>query len=189
MAYSVNNTTIEKRLEDVEESVEKIQAELELMRSQAKMVISQTQLGFTNRLYGRAGLGLILPRRWSASQNSDSGLGLNLGVGQYFGKHNVGDIAFEWDLYPSLTVRYRFEFHPENPRFTIGPVIGYKIRIASSGPWDNFLSNSDLLKSSYLLFGGMFGFPLANALLTVELIYLYNDQTFLMANTGIHMFF
>lgn len=180
---------IEKRLTDIEEAIERIEAEMEVMRSQNKMVISQTHLSFLNRFYMKAGLSIILPRSRTFSQRTDTGLGAFLGVGQYFGRHSVGDIAFEWDIYPSLTARYRFELHTEVPKFTFAPLLGYKIRIASAGPWDHFIDSPDALKDSYAFFGVLLGFPLPNSMLTLEFCYLFNEQTFLVANTAIHLFF
>lgn len=182
-------SVVEKRLSDLEESIDRIEAELDVMRSQSKMVISQTQLSFLNRFYVKSGLGIILPRSRTFSQKTDTGLGAFFGIGQYFGRHSVGDIAFEWDIYPSLSVRYRFELHPETPKFTFGPLLGYKIRIASVGPWDNFIDSAESLKDSYAFFGAIIGFPMANSLLSLEFTYLFNDQTFLVMNVGIHLFF
>ncbi len=184
-----SNTAIEKRVGDLEESIDRIEAELDVVRSQSKMVINQTQLSFLNKFYLKSGLSIILPRSRTFSQRTDTGLGAFLGIGQYFGRHSVGDIAFEWDIYPSLSARYRFELHLENPKFTFGPLLGYKVRIANAGPWDNFIDSADSLKDSFAFFGVILGFPLSISLLTLEFNYLFNDQTFLVANAGIHMFF
>lgn len=179
----------EKRLSDIEEAVERIEAELEVIRSQNKMVINQTQLSFLNKFYLKAGLTIILPRSRTFSQRTDTGLGAFVGLGQYFGRHSVADLAFEWDIYPSLTARYRFELHPESPKLTFGPLLGYKVRIASAGPWDHFIDSTESLKDSYTFFGAILGFPISRAMLTLEFSYLFNEQTFLVANTAFHLFF
>lgn len=186
------SSSIDSRLSEVEEAIEHIQAELEVIQSQSRMVINQTQLSLLNRFYLKAGLTIILPRQRTFGLTGgqlDTGLGAFLGFGQYFGKHNVGDLAFEWDIYPSITVRYRFELHWDAPKLTFGPVMGYKIRIASSGPWDNFIDSAQSLKNSYTFLGVTFGFPITRSILSLEFLYLFNEQTFLVANTGFHLFF
>jgi hypothetical protein len=61
--------------------------------------------------------------------------------------------------------------------------------MASAGPFDNFLESVELLKNSYAFFGALAGFPLSRTLFTLEFLYLFNQQTFLVANTAVHVFF
>jgi hypothetical protein len=168
--------------------VEQIHSELEVMKAQNKMVIQKTYMGYLNETYAKMGLSLLLPRRRTFSFNTDTGLGLFIGMGQYFGRNHVADLSLDWDIYPSLTVRYRYEFHQASPAITYGPVIGYKIKAASMKPLDNFIEDADSLKTSFFLLGMIVGIPMNRALVTMEFLFLTNQQSFLVMNTGIHLF-
>lgn len=175
-------------MDKVEAAVDKINAEIDVIKTQSKMVVQKAYVGFLNETYAKVGLSLLLPRRRTFAFNTDTGLGLFIGMGQYFGRNHVADLSLDWDIYPSLTVRYRYEFHQAAPAITFGPVIGYKIKAASMKPLDNFIEDSDGLKSSFFLMGIMAGIPMNRALLTMEFLFLTNQQSFLVMNTGIHLF-
>ena len=179
---------IKERLGAIEERLEKIDAELEIIKSQSRMVIHRSSLGFLNQTYIKGGFALILPRARTIPFQTDTGLGVFAGIGQYFGRNHVLDLSLEWDLYPALSLRYRFEIHSNNPLLTFGPVIGYKIKAAGTNPFDNFLEKPQDVKNSFPFLGAIVGFPLNRSLLIIEIIYLFNSQQFIFANAGVHFF-
>lgn len=180
---------LKRRVEELEHVVEQLDANIDVLKEQQKLVIRRSTLWFRDETYAKAGGSLVVPRSRTFSFRTDTGLGAYVGMGQYFGRNHVADLAFEWDIYPSLTLRYRYEFHHENPDITWGPVIGVKIRMAEIAPFDNFLDQPNQLKSMYTLFGIMLGFPMSRSLATLELLYVSNFQAFLFSNVGIHFFF
>lgn len=180
---------LKRRVEELEKAVDQLDAHLDVLKEQQKLVIRRSSLGFRDETYAKAGGSLVVPRSRTFDYRTDTGLGAYVGMGQYFGRNHVADLAFEWDIYPSLSLRYRYEFHHENPDITWGPVVGAKVRMAEIAPFDNFLDKREVLKSMYGLFGLMIGFPMSRSLVTIELLYVANYQSFLFSNIGIHFFF
>lgn len=170
------------------EKLEEMQAELDVLKEQYHMLLKNTSIGFLNQFYLRTGITLISPRLRGTGINADSGVGGFLGAGQYFGRNHVVDLAFEYDIYPSVSLRYRYEFHNENPPITIGPVAGIKVRAVDSGPIDDSIDKPGLLRGTFGMLGVILGFPLGRVLFSVELIYLFPKQNFLFANFGAHFF-
>ena len=181
-------SNVEKRLAQVEEGLDRVEAEVEIMRTQTRLMIQQSRVGMLDRFYLKGGLSIISPRPRTLDFTSQTGLGLFAGVGHYFGRHHVVDLPLDWDLFPSVTLRYRFELHSISPVFTWGPVLGFKTRAAEAGPLDNFLEASDRLRSSYYLLGLILGFPMDNKMFTLEILYLTNQQSFLVINGALHFF-
>lgn len=181
--------TLASRLDELEASVEKLQAELEILKAQSRLVIQRTNVSFLDRFYFRAGLALVLPRSRTFGFRTDTGLGAYVGVGHYLGRNHVVDLGAEWDIYPSLSLRYRFELHGDSPALTWGPVLGVKVRALDARPWDNFLDRPEELKSSYAFFGAILGLPVGRSQLTIEFLYLYNQQALFFTNAGLQLFF
>ena len=179
---------IKQKLEAVTNQVERMDAELEVMRHQHKLMIHRTNVGFLDQFYMKAGVALVLPRSRTFSFRTDTGLGAFVGMGQYFGRNHVADLSFDWDVYPSLTLKYRFEIHSESPQITWGPVIGIKVKMANIRPFDNFLDRPEDVKNRFFIFGGILGFPLGRSLFTAELLYLTNEQSIFMTNLALHFF-
>lgn len=182
------SSDLKAKIAELDESVRQLEGEVEILKAQNKMVIQHTTLGFLNQTYLKGGVSLVLPRARTIDFRTDTGLGAFLGIGQYLGRNHVVDATFEWDLYPSFSLRYRYEIHLSSPVVTIAPVIGYKVKAASLGPFDNFIDQPQSIRSSFFFFGGLLGFPMTRSLATVELLYLINQQQFIFANVGIHFF-
>lgn len=171
--------------DELAEKIEELQAQLDVMTEQYRMLVQRTSLVFLNQFYLRAGLTFISPRLRSASGiRADPGMGGFFGLGQYFGKSHVADLAIEWDIYPSISLRYRYEFHYDNPSVTLAPVAGVKVRAVHTGPLDNSIDRSDLLPGAFAFVGGMLGIPLGRVLFTLEMVYLFPRQNFLNVNLG-----
>lgn len=177
-----------KRIEAVETSIEKLEAQIEILSAQNRMVIQRTTLAFLDSTYVKGGLSLLLPRQRSFSFTTDTGLGAFGGVGHYFGRNHVAEIVLDYDVYPAMGLRYRYDFHLSSPLLTIGPMIGYRIKIADIRPFDNFVEFPSDVKGSFFMVGCLFGFPLSRSMITMEAAYLFNAQSFLVANAGVHFF-
>lgn len=175
-------------MDQLEESVEHLEGELEILKAQNRIVIQQTTLSYRDQSYLKAGMSLLVPRARTFGFTTDTGLGAFVGAGKYFGRNNVADLALEWDFYPSIAARYRYEFHLTTPTVSVGPVIGYKMKMANIKPFDNFVEDPTAVKSSFFLLGMMVGFPIAHSMVTLEALYLFNDQAVLVANAGVHFF-
>lgn len=179
---------LKQKVDTLETQVEQLEAEMDVVREQHKYLVHRDTLGFLDQTYLKAGGTLISPRARSFAFRTDTGLGAFVGVGQYFGRNHVGDFAFEWDLYPSLSLRYRYEFHVDTPNVTWGPVVGLKMRMAEIKPFDNFLDRPQDLKSAYGMLGLILGFPMGRSLVATEFLYLFNQQAFFFLNIGLHFF-
>jgi len=182
-------TDLKTRLSTLEKSVQELDSEIEVIKAQSKMMIQRTSLGFLNQTYLKGGFSLLLPRSRTFDFNTDTGLGLFAGIGQYFGRNHVIDLSFEWDIYPSLSVRYRYEIHRESPALSFGPVVGYKVRAVDARPLDNFLARPEEVSTSFFILGGIASFHMNRSVVFLELVYLFNRQAFLTANAGVHFFF
>ena len=180
---------IKERVRHTEGLLEKMEAEMDVLREQSKLVIQRTQLGFLDQFYARVGMTLINPRIRTLSFRADPGVGALAGIGHYIGRNHVIELSFNWDLYPALTLCYRLEFHNATPPITWGPVIGYKTKAFDAQPFDNFMDSPDQVLNSFFVFGGIIGFPMGRALLSVELLYLTHRQSFFFTIVGIHFFF
>jgi hypothetical protein len=196
-AESSSNAAIRElknRVQSLEDQLSKEKADIETVRATVKAVNSSDPNALlynnntNNQTYLRTGVSLISPKTQALTGNADDGVGAFLGIGQYIGKHHVGEFAFEYDLYPSLTLRYRFEFHPTVPAISISPVIGYKIKVANFTPFDNFLSNPNDVPTSFFVFGANLAIPLTNSAVVLEFLYLVNNQAFFFTNVGVQFF-
>ncbi len=176
-------------LQTLQDEISRLQSEVETLKSSQKVMAGQNALVTTNRTFFNTGIELFIPHQRTFTSEVDTGLGAFVGLGQYFGEHHVAALSFEWDLYPAFSLRYRYEFHFSNPSLAFGPTVGYKVRLANLNPWDNFISNPSDLKNSYFFAGAMAGFPMQNSMATLELLYLTNQQTFILLNVGIQFFF
>ena len=177
-----------QKVEALEKQVEHLDAEMDVMREQHRFMVHRTSVGFLDQTYLKAGIALVLPRSRSFSFRTDTGIGAFVGLGQYFGRNHVADLSLDWDIYPSLTLRYRYEFHPDSPNISWGPVVGFKVRMAEIKPFDNFLDRPQDLKSGYAMLGMILGFPMGRSLVSTEFVYLFNQQNFFFINVGIHFF-
>ncbi len=180
---------LEKKVNQIEESVSRVEAEVEVVRAQTRLLIQQSRLGVLDRFYWKGGISVVSPRPRTFDFVTQTGLGPFLGVGHYFGRHHVIDLSLEWDIYPAVSLQYRFEFHSVVPVLSWGPVLGIKTRAAEVGPLDNFLESPDQLKSVYYQFGIMLGFPMETGMICLQFLYWGNQHSFLTTTGGIHIFF
>ena len=180
---------IKSKIEELENTVERLEGEMEITKVQTRMMIQRTNLSFLDQTYFRAGFTLLVPRTRTFSFRTDTGFGARLGVGHYFGRQSVMDLGTEWDIYPSLSLTYRFEFHSEDPNVTWGPLVGVRAKVFDLKPWDNFIENPTQLKSVFYFLGVTLGVPFGRSLFVFELLYMTNQQVFILTNAGIHLFF
>jgi len=180
---------VNRKIIGLQERMDQLEGELDVMREQSRLVIQRTYLGYLNQFYVNVGMAMVLPRSRTFPFPTDTGLGAFVGAGQYLGRNHVVALSLDWDVYPSLSVRYRYEFHSESPSVAFGPVVGFKTRALPLAPFDNFLDRPKDVKASFWFFGAMVGLPLGRAMLSFETLYLTNQQSFLFANLGLHLFF
>jgi hypothetical protein len=179
---------LETKVSNMENSVDKLSSEVSVLEARAKMISDATNIDFLNATYLKAGLALLVPRPSTFAFNTNAGLGAFVGVGQYLGRNHILDISFDWDVYPALSFRYRYEFHESIPLFNWGPVLGYKVQAAAAPGFDQFLANPSAVNSSFFYLGGMLSVPLNQSLATLEILYWVNGQAFVVTNFGLHFF-
>jgi len=180
--------TVEKRIKRLEEEVEKLDLKIGLLTERSNLLAERTQISFLNASYIKTGLTLLFPRGANFSYSTDTGLGVFVGGGHYFGRNHVLDGSFDWDLYPALTLRYRYEWRNKNETLNIGPVIGLKAKLSDQKPLDKYLDPREELKSIYGVVGIGAGFPLGLSLVQTEILAFFNQQLFINASLGIHFF-
>lgn len=181
-------TLLEARMARIEQLVENIEGEVEILRAQSRLMIQRTTVGYLNQGYLRGGFALLLPRSRSFDQKVDTGLGGFAGAGRYLGRHQVIEGNLIWDAYPAVELKYRYEFHWDSPLFSAGPVVGYRLKLIDLRPFDNFLEDPSQVKSSFFELGFLVGFPMTRSLAVLEALYLFNQQSILVANIGVHFF-
>lgn len=180
--------TLEGRLDKFEDILERLEGEVEILKAQNRMVIQRTTLSFADQFYFKGGVSLLIPRARTFPFTVDTGLGAFVGVGKYFHRNHVFDLGLEWDLYPSASLKYRYEIHLSSPLMNLGPIIGYKLRLANLRPFDNFLEQPLETQGSFYLVGAHLGFPMSRSVVGLEALYLFNSQAILVGNVAIHFF-
>jgi hypothetical protein len=184
---SLDLTNVYEKIDAMQTEIDKLQSEVTRL---AQSVPNPNPFAhYANSFFFKTGFELLVPRQRSLPTAADTGLGLFIGVGQYFGENHVAEFGAEWDFYPSLSLRYRYELHFNSPGVAVGPEIGYKVKVASVNPWDNFIDDPSQIKNSFFFAGLLLGFPLNGALGTIELLYLVNQQNWFQTNFGVHIFF
>lgn len=178
----------EQRLKALEEAVEKLDVKLGLLSEKSNVIAGRTVISYLDAFYIRTGLNLLFPRGSTFSFPTDTGLGVHFGAGKYWGRHHVVDAGFDWDLYPALSVRYRYEWRNNQATVNLGPVIGFKARIARQRPLDNYLDSREELKPIYGVAGLSAGFPLGLSVMQTEVLAFFNHQLFIVASLGLHFF-
>lgn len=179
---------LEKRIKTLEEEVEKLDVKIGILSERSNLLAERTQISFLNANYLRTGMTLIFPRGSTFSFPTDTGLGVFVGGGHYFGRSHVVDGSFDWDLYPALTLRYRYEWRNTNATLNMGPIIGVKAKLSNQKPLDKYLDSREELKAIYGVVGLGAGFPLGLSLVQTEILAFFNQQLFINASLGIHFF-
>ncbi len=161
-----------RRIEERLKASDKLIAEL---NDRTKLLLLHQPVKPENVFYIRGNLSLIFPRRSTFSISTDTGIGMHVGFGRYFGTKHVIDVGFDWDFYPAVSMQYRYLFHIKVPSIFIGPMLGIKMKIAS-GPLDNFITDPTVPKSTYYMAGLHVGFPVINAVITGDAMAIFNSQ-------------
>lgn len=179
---------LESKYAALQESLDRLDAELDILREQSRLTIQRTNIGFRNQLYLRLGTAIVSPRPRTFNFPTDTGIGVFLGFGKYFGKQHVLELSLDWELYLATTFRYHYQFQSSFPVFVWGPVLGIKTKIANVSPPDNFLADPGAVKSAFWCVGGLLGFPIARSLVSFEFLYLANRQSLFLSNLAFHFF-
>ncbi|NBX93370.1 MAG: hypothetical protein EBQ85_09095 [Proteobacteria bacterium] len=178
----------EENIKKLESRIEQLETKVDLLSERSNLLAERTLIAFLNASYLKTGFNILFPRGSTFSFPTDTGLGVFVGGGHYFGRNHVVDGSFDWDLYPSLTLRYRYEWRNDNATLNLGPIVGVKIKLANQKPLDNFLDNRESLQSFYGVVGLGAGFPLGLSVVHSELLALFNQQLVIVASLGIHFF-
>jgi hypothetical protein len=176
------------KIQSQDEQIGRLRAEVDTLRVQPHKDSVPALFFVSNQTYIKTGFTMIYPRDLTLNFATDDGLGAYVGVGQYIGRNHVIELSFDYDIYPALTIRYRFEIHPTSPPIAISPIIGYKIKLLNLAPLDDYLQKPDAVNSSFGVFGLGLGLPIAGSIFNVEFVYLLNSQAFLLMNLGIQFF-
>lgn len=182
------DSKLEKRVKVLEESMEKLEIQLGMLNERSNLIAGRTLISFLDSWYLRTGLLLLFPKSSTFKLRSDTGLGIFMGAGKYFGRNHILDGGLDWDVYPSATVRYRYEWRNKNQTLNLGPIVGVKARIARQNPLDNFFDPAENLQGTYGVVGLGAGFPVGLTIVQTEVLGYFNRQFFVVASLGIHFF-
>jgi len=177
-----------ERVKKLEEDLEKLDLKVGLLEEKSQIIASRTQISYSNAWYLRTGLNLLFPRSSTFTYSTDTGLGLFVGGGKYLNKNLVLDSSFDWNLYPALSLRVRYEWRNEKQTLNLGPVFGMKVRLAKQRPLDNFIDSKEELQGFMALGGVGAGFPLGLSIVQTEILAELNKQLVISASLGIHFF-
>lgn len=182
------NAQIEERLRALEEAVEKLDVRLGLLNERSNIIAGRTQISYLDATYVKTGFHALFPRGSTFSFPTDTGLGVFAGVGHYFGRNHAVDVSLDWDLYPAVTLQYRYEWRNKDQTINIGPIVGVKTKLATQRPLDNYLDARENLKSIYGVAGVGAGFPVGLSLVQTEILAYFNRQLFIVGSLGLHFF-
>jgi len=182
------DSPLEKRVRLLEENVEKLEVQVGMLTERSNLIAGRTLISFLDAWYLRTGLLLLFPKASTFKLRTDTGLGIYMGGGKYFGRNHVVDGGLDWDVFPSLTVRYRYEWRNKNQTLNLGPIVGLKTRIARQNPLDNFFDPSEQLNSVYGIAGIGAGFPVGLSIVQTEVLAYFNKQFFIVASLGLNFF-
>lgn len=174
-------TSVEKKLDDLD-------VRLGILEEKSKLMAGRTQVSYLDAWFLRTGLDLIFPRASTFNYRTDTGLGIFVGIGKYMGRKFSVDTAFDWNLYPAVSFRIRYEWHNQRQTLNLGPLIGVKFRVADRRPLDNFMSPDEDLKGTLFKLGVGAGFPLGLSIVQSELFAEFNQQLYIVASLGLHFF-
>lgn len=187
-AKQKSDVSVEQRIRSLEEAVEKLDLRLGVLSEKSNLIAGRTVISYLDAVYLRTGLNLLFPRRSTFSFPTDTGLGMYVGAGKYFGRNHVLDGGLDWDFYPAVSLRYRYEWRNQQGTVNVGPVAGLKVRLAQQRPLDNYLDSREELKAVYGVVGISAGFPLGLSVLQSEVLAFFNQQLFVVASMGLHFF-
>lgn len=181
-------SNVDERLNRIEESIEKLDARVAILSERSQLMIQRTTLGYLNKTYFKAGLSLLFPRARTFQYTTDTGLGVFLGAGRYFGRNHVVDASLDWDLYPGASLRYRYEWRGINSNVTFGPIIGLKARLFDAKPLDKFLDANEDLQTVFGIAGIAIAVPTGLSVIHTEVTAFVNRQVVITASIGVHLF-
>lgn len=158
------------------------------LESQMETLRRHTSVTYLDATYMTLGMALIVPRKSTLGFNTDTGVGVQGGVGHYFGENHVAELTLDWDLYPAVSLRYRFELHASDS-FGVAAIIGGKQRVFKVRPWDNYLEYPLSLRANYLILGAGLQVPFNQVLMSGNLEFWTNKQTFIVVLMNAHIHF
>ncbi len=164
-----------ERMRKIEERLRASDKVITDLNDRTTMLLLHQPVKLEDKFYVRANVSLIFPRRATFPVTTDTGLGMHVGGGRYFGTKHVVDLGFDWDFYPAVALTYRYLFEVKIPRLSLGPILGIKLKIAN-GPLDNFILDPTAPKSTYYVGGLHIAFPIVNAVITSDILAVFNSQ-------------
>jgi len=179
---------LEDRVKKLEEDFEKLDFKVGLLEEKSQLIAGRTQIAYTNAWYVRTGLNLLFPRGSTFTYPVDTGLGVFVGIGKYLERNIVFDSTLDWNVYPAIAFRFRYEWKNEKQTFNIGPLLGMKLRLADQRPLDNFINPKEELRGVFLQGGLGAGFPLGLSVVQTEILAEFNQKFFIVASLGLHFF-
>lgn len=180
--------SLDERVKKIEADLEKLDFKVGLLEEKSQVIAGRTQIAYTNAWYFRTGLNLLFPRGSTFTYATDTGLGVFVGAGKYLERNFVFDSTFDWNLYPALSVRFRYEWKNEKQTLNMGPILGMKLRLSKQRPLDNFIDSREELRGILLQGGLGAGFPLGLSVVQTEILAEFNRQFFVVASLGLHFF-
>lgn len=179
---------MEKRLQRLETELEKLDTRVAILSERSNLMIQRTTLSFLNTTYYKAGLSLLFPRARTFNYTTDTGLGVFVGAGRYFGRNHVVDLSLDWDLYPGASFRYRYEWRGNTSNVTFSPVLGVKAKLLNAKPLDKFLDSNEELQSLFGIAGVAIAIPTGLSVIHTEIAAFLNRQVVISASLGVHLF-
>lgn len=174
------------RLKKIEDSFSDLNKKLDVLGERANMLAARTMGNYKGATYVRLGMTVLFPRASTFNLKTDTGLGVFAGVGKYFEEQHLGEAGINWDFYPALTVRYRFEWRNKSNTLNLGPILGVQLKLLNRDPLDKYLDPAEELKSIYGVIGIAAGHPIGLSLLQTELLAYFNQQFVIVGSVGLH---
>lgn len=176
------------KIKALEEKMKNLEKKIEILSERSSLLVDKNIGTYQDRSYFRTGLNLIFPRGSTFSYSTDTGIGVYAGFGHYLKENHIVEAGLDWDLYPALNLRYRWEWQNKSNTLHLGPVVGVKFRLAHQKPLDNYLDSREDLQGAYGIFGFSAGHPLGFSMVQTEVLAFFNRQFFVVASFGLHFF-
>jgi len=146
------------------------------------MKTQRAKKALTERPYLKPGLSIMIPKAKAFSGKTQTGVGIHMGIGKYFGRVNAIEANLSLDTQLAASVIYRFEWKVRG--LIVGPVLGVRQKLASL----SLIEVSDETKSTYAIFGMQSTIPMENFALAAQMTLLWNDHSILAGTLGLHYF-
>lgn len=172
-------TNLEERLTDVEKKIE-------VLGERENLLVARTMGIYKGSYYVRTGATVLFPRSSTFSKKTDTGLGVLVGIGKYVEEQHVAEAGINWELYPALALRYRFEWRNKSNTLNLGPILGFQVRLLDRDPLDKYLDPNEELKSVYGIIGIAAGHPIGLSILQTEVLAYFNQQFIVVGSVALH---